>query len=165
MRHWPILASLLAVLAVPSSATSSPQAAKKPKGPLSAAIDSTAGGLTGGAKQSPLAEDGEFLRRVMLDLVGYPPSLAEVKAFIADPDVNKRAVKIDALLETEDWADRTARLAGRAEVALGPISRQGIERKRRTRLCRAARIAGRADAAGARRRTQAASGGLHVNRR
>lgn len=110
MKHWPILASLLAVLAIPSSATSSPQSAKKPKPPLSASIDSTAGGLTGGAKQSPLAEDGEFLRRVMLDLVGYPPNLQEVKAFIADPNPNKRSEKIDALLETEDWADRTARL-------------------------------------------------------
>jgi hypothetical protein len=111
MKQWPVVASLLAILLLTSSADSAPQqAAKKPKPTLSAAIDSTAGGLTGGAKQSPLAEDGEFLRRVMLDLVGYPPNLQEVKAFIADPNPNKRSEKIDQLLDTEDWANRTARL-------------------------------------------------------
>src|SRR5262249_13594969 len=58
----------------------------------------------------PLADDGEFLRRVMLDLVGYPPSLEQVKAFMADTNVDKRSEKIDQLLDSEDWADRTARL-------------------------------------------------------
>src|SRR5687767_301410 len=82
-------------------------AAKKSKNPLASAIDSNAGSLSSG-KQSPVAEDGEFLRRVMLDLVGYPPNLEQVKAFMADANANKRSDKIDELLDTEDWADRTA---------------------------------------------------------
>ena len=46
----------------------------------------------------------------MLDLVGYPPSLEQVKAFMAEPNVDKRSEKIDQLLDSEEWADRTARL-------------------------------------------------------
>src|SRR5204863_9842323 len=78
--------------------------------PLSSGIDSNAASGMGGAKASPLTEDGEFLRRVMLDLVGYPPNLEEVKAFIASTNPDKRAEKIDQLLDSEEWADRTARL-------------------------------------------------------
>ena len=110
MRNGPIGTALLVVLLLGSSASSHPQQQKKPKSPLSSGIDSSASSLQGSGKPSPLAEDGEFLRRVMLDLVGYPPSLEQVKAFIADPNVDKRSQKIDQLIESEDWADRTARL-------------------------------------------------------
>lgn len=110
MRHAPYGASLLILLFLASGAVSSPQQAKKPKSPMSSGIDSAAAGVAAGGKTSPLAEDGEFLRRVMLDLVGYPPNLQQVKAFMADPNPDKRAEKIDQLLDSEDWADRTARL-------------------------------------------------------
>jgi hypothetical protein len=110
MRNGPIGAALLVVLLLGSSASSHPQQQKKPKSPLSSGIDSSASSLQSSGKPSPLAEDGEFLRRVMLDLVGYPPSLEQVKAFIADPNVDKRSEKIDQLIDSEDWADRTARL-------------------------------------------------------
>ena len=110
MRHGPIGAAVLILLLLGSTASSHPQQQKKPKSPLSSGIDSNAASLAGTGKLSPLADDGEFLRRVMLDLVGYPPSLEQVKAFIADTNVDKRSEKIDQLLETEDWADRTARL-------------------------------------------------------
>src|SRR5436190_3387178 len=108
MRNGPIGAAVLVLLLLGSSAY--PQQQKKPKSPLSSSIDSSASGVAGGGKVSPLADDGEFLRRVMLDLVGYPPSLEQVKAFMADTNVDKRAEKIDQLIESEDWADRTARL-------------------------------------------------------
>lgn len=109
MRHAPALASLLLLPVLISGLPAQEKAAKKSKNPLASAIDSNAGSLSSG-KQSPIAEDGEFLRRVMLDLVGYPPNLEQVKAFMADANANKRADKIDELLESEDWADRTARL-------------------------------------------------------
>jgi hypothetical protein len=109
MRNGITAVTLLVLLLSGSVALPSPQQ-KKPKSPLSSAIDSAAAQFYGPAKPSPIAEDGEFLRRVMLDLVGYPPSLEEVKAFIADTNVDKRSEKIDKLLESEDWADRTARL-------------------------------------------------------
>jgi hypothetical protein len=108
----PRLTATLLLFAFLCSVTTSfsQQEQKKPKSSLSSGIDSAASGVGGGGKMSPLAEDGEFLRRVMLDLVGYPPSLEQVKAFIADSNVNKRSEKIDQLLESEEWADRTARL-------------------------------------------------------
>jgi hypothetical protein len=110
MKSGPLAATLLILFLLGSaSPSSSQQAGKKAKSPLASAIDGAAG-TSGAGKVSPLTEDGEFLRRVMLDLVGYPPNLEQVKAFMADPNPNKRADKIDELLETEDWASRTARL-------------------------------------------------------
>ncbi len=110
MRTGPLGATLLVLFVLSSGADSSPQqAGKKTKPVIASAIDAAAGS-SGAAKASPLTEDGEFLRRVMLDLVGYPPNLEQVKAFMADANPNKRSDKIDELLETEDWADRTARL-------------------------------------------------------
>jgi hypothetical protein len=55
-------------------------------------------------------DDGEFLRRVMLDLVGYPPTGEQTKAFIDDTTPNKRAAKVDELLNTDEWADFWSRL-------------------------------------------------------
>jgi hypothetical protein len=108
MRYAPLATLLLFGLVSPPSLSLAQQAGKKPKGSLASAIDSAASSMPG--KLSPIAEDGEFLRRVMLDLVGYPPNLEQVKAFIADPNPNKRSDKIDQLLASEEWADRTARL-------------------------------------------------------
>ncbi len=109
MRIAPVGAAVVVLSLLSSSAYPTPQqAGKKSKSPIASAIDSASGG--GSGKTSSLTEDGEFLRRVMLDLVGYPPNLQQVKAFMADTNPNKRAEKIDELLETDEWADRTARL-------------------------------------------------------
>ncbi len=99
-----------ALLFLVFAAPTFPQSTKKPKSALSQGIDSNANAVSGGGKQSPLAEDGEFLRRVMLDLVGYPPNLEQVKAFMADTNPDKRSEVVDKLLDTDEWADRTARL-------------------------------------------------------
>jgi hypothetical protein len=45
------------------------------------------------------ASDLEFLRRVTLDTIGALPSPDEIRAFLADKDPDKRAKKIDQLLE------------------------------------------------------------------
>src|SRR4029453_1917240 len=111
MSRGTIGAGVLLLCFLVAGTESHPQSAqKKPKSPLSSGIDSNASSMYGNAKPSPLADDGEFLRRVMLDLVGYPPSLEQVKAFMADTNVDKRSEMIDKLLESEDWADRTSRL-------------------------------------------------------
>ncbi len=57
-----------------------------------------------GVVPSDLSTDAEFLRRVSLDLVGTLPTAAEVEAFLADTNPNKRAEKIDQLLETPAYA-------------------------------------------------------------
>lgn len=58
---------------------------------------------------SARCDDGAFLRRVMLDLVGHPPGAAEVRRFSADPTPDKRAAKIDELLAGDRFADFWAR--------------------------------------------------------
>ncbi|MEY3460116.1 MAG: hypothetical protein RL215_3273, partial [Planctomycetota bacterium] len=49
---------------------------------------------------SSAASDAEFLRRVSLDIAGVPPSIEEIRAFLADPTETqaKRAAKIEQLL-------------------------------------------------------------------
>jgi hypothetical protein len=99
MRVFRVGAGALLLLFLAGSAADL-QTQSEPKKPaVSSSIDSAV------SRKARLADDGEFLRRVMLDLVGYPPSLEEVKAFLADTNPNKRAAKIDELLNTEAWAD------------------------------------------------------------
>lgn len=50
-------------------------------------------------------DDAGFIRRVMLDTVGLPPSSEELRQFLADRSENKRAVLIDRLLSDPRWAD------------------------------------------------------------
>lgn len=52
-----------------------------------------------GIEPSPPAEDGEWLRRVYLDIVGHVPPVEEADAFLADKDKSKRAKVIDKLLD------------------------------------------------------------------
>lgn len=50
-------------------------------------------------------DDLTFLRRVMLDTVGMPPTTDEQRAFSADQSPDKRALWIDRLLDDARWAD------------------------------------------------------------
>jgi hypothetical protein len=61
---------------------------------------------------SPAAEDGEFLRRVSLDLVGRVPTLEEARAFWADGDRKKRIRLVDRLLASPDFAEHWADVYG-----------------------------------------------------
>jgi len=47
---------------------------------------------------APLCSDGEFLRRVYLDLIGTIPASAEARAFLDDPAATKREALVDRLL-------------------------------------------------------------------
>ena len=55
-----------------------------------------------------LSSDDEFVRRLYFDVIGLPPSPAEVRAFIADPAVDKRDRLIDALLARDEFAEQWA---------------------------------------------------------
>jgi uncharacterized protein DUF1549/uncharacterized protein DUF1553 len=68
---------------------------------IDALIDAKAG-----APLAPAAPDGEFLRRVYLDLAGRIPSAAETRAFLADTDADKRAKVIDKLLAGDEYVRR-----------------------------------------------------------
>ncbi len=58
-----------------------------------------------GLPPSPLCDDATFLRRVTLDLAGRVPAAAEVEAFTADPDTNKRAALVDRLLASPEYGE------------------------------------------------------------
>jgi hypothetical protein len=51
------------------------------------------------------ATDAELLRRVYYDVIGLPPSAAEVRAFLGDSRTDKRERVIDALLERPEHAE------------------------------------------------------------
>jgi mono/diheme cytochrome c family protein len=63
---------------------------------------------------SDLADDQSFLRRVYLDVVGVPPTLAEREKFLSDTRGAKREVLVDELLGrkefTEMWVMKWAEL-------------------------------------------------------
>ncbi|MBI1788776.1 MAG: DUF1549 domain-containing protein [Acidobacteria bacterium] len=54
---------------------------------------------------SETASDAEFLRRVSYDLAGLPPSLEEVRGFVADKNPAKRSRLIDKLMARPEFVD------------------------------------------------------------
>ncbi len=61
-----------------------------------------------GVPHAGLASDGEFLRRVYIDLVGRIPSLEELLAFESDTAADKRDRLIDDLIGSEEFVERWA---------------------------------------------------------
>jgi len=61
-----------------------------------------------GVKPSKEATDGEWCRRVHLDLIGRIPSLDELEAFLADSTKGKKAALVDRLLG-EEYEEEYAR--------------------------------------------------------
>lgn len=57
-----------------------------------------------GVVPSDVCSDAEFLRRVSLDLAGTLPTSQQVRDFLADDSTDKRARKVDELLETPAYA-------------------------------------------------------------
>jgi hypothetical protein len=57
-----------------------------------------------GLVQSDTCTDAEFLRRVSLDIAGTLPTAVEVQAFLDDQSPDKRAKKIDQLLDSPAYA-------------------------------------------------------------
>lgn len=57
-----------------------------------------------GIVPSEVCSDADFLRRVSLDMTGTLPTAAEVRAFLSDTSPEKRARKVDELLQTPAYA-------------------------------------------------------------
>lgn len=77
-----------------------------------------------GIHPSALCADEEFLRRVHVDLIGTLPAVDEVRAFLADTRVDKRARLIDQLLERPGyalyWSTLFSDWTGNNRVVLNP---------------------------------------------
>lgn len=84
---------LLPVLLLLSAQADDPRA-------VAATIDTMTRAIPGyrAKDEGPVAGDDVFLARVMKDLVGQPPTPAEVERFAKDPDPARREKKIDELL-------------------------------------------------------------------
>jgi hypothetical protein len=54
---------------------------------------------------APPADDGAFLRRASLDLIGRVPTLAEAKAYLGDAAPDRRARLADRLLGSHEFAE------------------------------------------------------------
>ena len=53
---------------------------------------------------SETCTDEEFIRRVQFDVIGLPPTVAEVTEFLADTSPNKRQALVDRLLQRPEFA-------------------------------------------------------------
>src|SRR5262245_59066807 len=69
---------------------------------LAARIDAVLAARWAEAKirPAPIADDGEFLRRVSLDLIGKIPTASEARDFLDDPRPDKRAALVERLLDS-----------------------------------------------------------------
>jgi hypothetical protein len=78
-----------------------------------------------GLTPSPLCTDEEFFRRIHLDILGTLPAPADVKAFLADRDPDKRKKAIDRVLDRPEFVDYWALKWG----DLLRINRDALEEK------------------------------------
>ncbi len=79
-----------------------------------------------GIVPSALSADYEFLRRVSLDLTGTLPGATEVEVFLADKSPNKRAEKVEQLLESPAyaawWTTKLCDYTGNNDTQLNNVS-------------------------------------------
>ncbi len=62
-----------------------------------------------GLRPSPPADRRTLLRRVTFDLIGLPPTLEEIEAFLADPAADAYEKVVDRLLASPQYGERWAR--------------------------------------------------------
>lgn len=58
-----------------------------------------------GIPPSAVADDATYMRRVYVDITGTLPTQAEVQAFLADTNANKRDALVDRLVDSPAYAD------------------------------------------------------------
>ena len=109
------VAAILAVFAGPATVyatdpATTPNAKPDPADAIAALIDRhlAADWAARGVKPAAPAEDGEWVRRVYLDLIGRAPRAAETREFIDDPSPDKRKVLVDRLMSMPGFAGHFA---------------------------------------------------------
>lgn len=118
---------VLALLAEPRHAQDGGRSTfvPEPEAALSARIDAEIDKVLkrDGIKPAARASDEQFLRRVYLDTVGAPPSIAEARAFLDSRQPDKREKLIDALVDDPRFARH---MANEWSVLLTPRSDQAL---------------------------------------
>ena len=87
-----------------------------------------------GIEPASPAEDAEFLRRLTLDLVGRGPTVAEQDRYFADATDRRRAVAVERLLASpefalhfarvlDDWIQRSRKAGTRVELVPAVLER------------------------------------------
>ncbi len=79
------------------------------------------------ATPGPVTDDGEFLRRVYLDLNGRIPSIDQSRAFLDSKAADKRSKLVDELLASPLFAKQYASLWARLITAEEPYLRNSLE--------------------------------------
>lgn len=73
------------------------------------AEESFGGAEADAARPMAKADDQTFLRRLALDLIGYPPTPEEITAYALDPSADKRAAAVERLLASKQFGENWAR--------------------------------------------------------
>jgi hypothetical protein len=115
----PCIAVGFMIIAVQADATANGQALRKgdPRSAsdaraLTARVDAVLAARWAEAKVRPaaVADEGEFLRRVSLDLIGKIPTAAEARDFLDDPSPGKRLALIERLLDSPAYTTRATEI-------------------------------------------------------
>lgn len=118
-RRWAwVVLALLVASAEPAGASDVPAAASRPAPSavdarvLAARIDAVLAARWAESKVQPaaIAEDGEFLRRASLDLIGKIPVPADARDFLDDPSRDKRLALVERLLDSPAYVTRATEL-------------------------------------------------------
>ncbi len=92
------------------AAGANPQTSARTSQEMAARVDELIGQMWASDKVEPAPQsaDGEFMRRVYLDLNGVIPRVGNVRAFLADSNPNKREVLVDKLLNSPRYSTHMA---------------------------------------------------------
>jgi hypothetical protein len=108
MSRTALLAGVLSLFLLPCSKAAAPAVRSEP---LHVRIDRLIGIDQDFARyDAGLASDSEFLRRVHIDLAGYIPTSAQIRAFLADSAPDKRRRVIEQLLNSPEYARNMAQV-------------------------------------------------------
>ena len=79
-----------------------------------------------GVRPSQLANDGEWIRRVYLDIVGHIPPVEDVERFLDDTSEDKRSRLIDKLLDDQDYVRNWTTIW--SNLLIGRSEDRGVDR-------------------------------------